>query len=113
MTENERVEFTNRMFLLSDSFMALLTAIDSNKVFDTFIVDDYPFEKSFDEVCKDVAKWQNTMINKIRRREINTPKTAAETMVYRCPTCYQKFEVAPRCPNCGQLIANSMPHTKE
>ncbi|MBQ8218324.1 MAG: hypothetical protein IJZ79_03370 [Bacilli bacterium] len=51
---------------LTTSFNQILDIIDKNNLdLDNFIVDDYPFELSFDEQCLKVIEWRNTMRNKL------------------------------------------------
>ena len=38
--------------------------------------------------------------------DINKKEYAETVEVFKCPNCREYFMFAPRCPHCGQLIAN-------
>lgn len=42
--------------------------------------------------------------------DINKKEIAEVVEVFKCPNCKEYFNFAPRCPHCGQLIANGKPN---
>lgn len=55
-------------YTLSDltlEFFRVMDVINRDSDFDEYISDNYPFDKSFDEVFSEVIEWNVTMRNKI------------------------------------------------
>jgi len=50
---------------LTLEFSRVMDAISRDSDFDEYISDNYPFDKSFDEVFYEVMEWNVTMRNKI------------------------------------------------
>ena len=72
MTFEERT-LLDSINTLYEDFYNVLSAIELNSDFDEMIADDYPFDKSFDEMVSDVGCWFDTMKCKMKgERNDNT-----------------------------------------
>ena len=67
MKRTDLIHLQSALNKLVTAFSEVYNAIERDSDFDEYICDDYPFDKSFDDVARDVMEWGVTMRNKIQK----------------------------------------------